>query len=295
MLSTLNARENDPHDSLEIAPDVIFAARADRPSPTLAPDAMGHAADPQGHIGSSAAAPSLDATFRATAADDSHMLRERSQAGAWAKRAVVGFLFAIGSAFAAAAWQHYGDHATAVIADWTPRFALTPSAPANPPDSTSPPVLQAAVTTDASSQTASPAQPSDAGAAPSSASDQTQLIQSMARDVATMGQQIEQLKASIDQLRASQEQMSREMTKTSEARASDSSLRPRPSPPPLRPAAAAPTRKPRPTFSAAQAAPAPLPPPQAAAPPAPMQTAPAPQATTQPDGEPVVRPPTPLR
>jgi len=295
MLSTLNARENDPHDSLEIAPDVIFAARADRPSPTLAPDAIRHAADPQGHIGSSAAAPSLDATFRATAADSSQMLRERSQAGAWAKRAFVGFLFAIGSAFAAAAWQHYGDHATAVIADWTPRFALTPSAPANPPDSASPPVLQAAATTEASSQAASPAQASDAGAAPSSASDQTQLIQSMARDVATMGQQIEQLKASIAELKAGQGQMSREMTKTTEAKASESGLRPRPSPPPLRPAAAAPTRKPRPTSSAAQAAPAPLPPPQAAPPPAPLQAAPAPQATTQPDGEPVVRPPMPLR
>ena len=59
MLSTLHARENDPHDALEIAPDVVFSARADRPSPTLAPDALGPAADRQSHIGSSAAAPSL--------------------------------------------------------------------------------------------------------------------------------------------------------------------------------------------------------------------------------------------
>ena len=295
MPSTLHARENDPHDALEIAPDVVFAARADRPSPTLAPDAMGYAADLQGHIGSSTAAPSLDATFRATAADNSHVLREPSQARAWTKRALIGFLFAIGSAFAAGGWQHYGDRATAVIADWMPQFALTSPAPTNSPESASPPVLQTAVVTEASSQATSPAQAPDAGAAPSSASDQTQLIQSMARDVATMGQQIEQLKASIAELKAGQEQMSREMTKTAEAKASESSLRPRPSPSPLRPAATAPTRKPRPTFSAAQATPSPLPSPQAGLPPAPLQTAPAPQATTQPDGEPVVRPPMPLR
>ena len=293
MLSTLHARENDPHDALEIAPDVVFSARADRPSPTLAPDALGPAADRQSHIGSSAAAPSLDATFRATAADNRHVLREPSQARAWARRALIGFLFAIGSAFAATGWQHYGDRATSVIADWMPPFALTSPAPANPPESASPPVLQAAVVTEVSSQATSSAP--DAAAMPSSVSDQTQLIQSMARDVATMGQQIEQLKASIAELKAGQEQMSREMTKTTEARASESSLRPRPSPPPLRPAATAPTRKPRPTFSAAQATPSPLPSPQAALPPAPLQTAPAPQATTQPDGEPVVRPPMPLR
>ena len=221
MLSTLHARENDPHDALEIAPDVVFAARADRPSPTLAPDAMGYAADLQGHIGSSTAAPSLDATFRATAADNSHVLREPSQARAWAKRALIGFLFAIGSAFAAVGWQHYGDRATAVIADWMPQFALTSPAPANSPKFASPPVLQAAVVTEASSQATSPAQAPDAGAEPSSASDQTQLIQSMARDVATMGQQIEQLKASITELKAGQEQMSREMAKTAEAKASE--------------------------------------------------------------------------
>ena len=178
MLSTLHARENDPHDALEIAPDVVFSARADRPSPTLAPDALGPAADRQGHIGSSTAAPSLDATFRATAADNRHVLREPSQARAWTKRALIGFLFAIGSAFAAGGWQHYGDRATSVIADWMPPFALNSPAPANPPESASPPVLQTAVVTEASSQATSPAP--DAAAMPSSVSDQTQLIQSMA-------------------------------------------------------------------------------------------------------------------
>ena len=41
MLSTLHASENDPHYALEIAPDVVFSPRTDRPSPTLAPHALG--------------------------------------------------------------------------------------------------------------------------------------------------------------------------------------------------------------------------------------------------------------
>jgi hypothetical protein len=290
-------RDNDPHDALEIPPDVVFAARADRPSPTLAPGAMGHASDPQRQIGSGApagvAAPSLDTTIRDAAADNNHVLRDRSSFATWAMRGLVGILLAV----AAAAWQHYGDRASAVIANWTPRFALTSSAPANPPEPASPPALQAAVATEAPEAPAAPAQAAppeqapDTGAPPSAA-DQTQLIQSMARDVATMGQQIEQLKASIDQLRASQEQMSRDvMAKTAEAKASEPALRPRPAPPPPRPAAA-PVRKPRPAFSAAQPA-APLPP--QAAPPAVALPPEPPQATAAPDGEPVVRPPMPVR
>lgn len=294
MLSTLNARENDPHDALEIAPNVVFAARADGPISTLAPEAIGHPVDPHSQIATGAGAPSLDTTFRATAADHSHLLSERSRAGAWAKRTLVGFLFAIGSAVAAAAWQHYGDRAIQMIASWTPRFALTSSAPADPADSASPPVLQAAAATDASSPAAAPVQAE--GAAPSApSSDQTQLMQSMARDIAAMGGQIEQLKAGIAELRAGQGQMSRDMAKgfeakASEAKASEQNLRPRPSPPPPRPAAAAPARRPHPSFSAAQSAAPPLPPPVA-----PLQTTPPPQAAAQPDGEAVVRPPMPVR
>jgi hypothetical protein len=284
-------RDNDPHDALEIPPEVVFAAHTDRPFPTLAPGAMGHASDPQRQIGSGAgaAAPSLDTTIRDAAADNNHVLRDRSSFATWAMRGFVGILLAV----AAAAWQHYGDRASAFIANWTPRFALTSSAPANPPEPASPPALQAAVATEAPAapaQAAPPEQAPDTAASPSAA-DQTQLIQSMARDVATMGQQIEQLKASIDQLRASQEQMSRDvMAKAAEAKASEPALRPRPAPPPPRPVAA-PVRKPRPAFSAAQPI-APLPP--QAAPPA-VALPSEPQATSAPDGEPVVRPPMPVR
>ena len=77
----------------------------------------------------------------------------------------------------------------------------------------------------------------------------------MAQDLATMGQQVEELKATIAQLKASQAQMTRELAKASEAkttetRPAEQNLRPRVSaltpPPPQRPAAPPPVRKPKP-------------------------------------------------
>jgi TolA-binding protein len=125
----------------------------------------------------------------------------------------------------------------------------------------------------------------------------------MARDLAGMGQQIEQLKASIEQLKTGQQQMSRDMAKNSEIKNSEiktgtTEQKPRPrisaiSPPPLR-AAALPARMPRPVYSPPLAASSTLPP-AAAAPVYVPAPAPPVQATAQPDGEPVVRPPMPLR
>jgi uncharacterized membrane protein YccC len=103
-----------------------------------------------------------------------------------------------------------------------------------------------------------------------------QLLQTMARDLANVGQQIEQIKANqeqaaresttaIEQLKASQEQMMRQIAKISEQnKTSEQSLRPRTSPPPARPVAAA-TRKP---------VPARPPPPARARPQAPTQLQP---------------------
>ena len=137
----------------------------------------------------------------------------------------------------------------------------------------------------------------------------------MAQDLATMGQQVEELKTIIAQLRASQAQMTREFAKVSEAKASqvtasqvtaseakaaeikpaEQNLRPRVSaltPTTPRPAAP-PVRKPKPvsSYSPATLPAAPLPPVQAAAP---LPPAP-PKQTIADDGEPVVRPPMPLR
>ena len=41
MLSTLDKRQHDPHDVLEISPDVVLVARAAADFPSLAPEAMG--------------------------------------------------------------------------------------------------------------------------------------------------------------------------------------------------------------------------------------------------------------
>ena len=123
-----------------------------------------------------------------------------------------------------------------------------------------------------------------------------------------MSQQVQELKTTVAQLRASQAQMAREFAKASEAKAADTrpaeqNHGPRVSaltPPPPRPAAPPPVRKPKPAYSyspssspapMAAAPAAPLPPVQAAAP---LPPAP-PKQTIADDGEPVVRPPMPLR
>jgi len=308
-------RDNDPHDVLEIAPGVVLAARAEPEFSTLAPGAMSHAAEPRFHPrpSAAAAAPSLDAAFRA----DDHIRAPggRSSKGKKLSRVVFVFLFALGSAAAAEAWRHYGDTAKAMIANWTPGFVATSFVATSPPPASAAPVEQTDATdvpavqatppaatpapAAAPAPPAAPAQSTEAVAPNAPAPDQAQLLASMA-------QQIEQLKASVEQLRAGQEQMSRDIAKASdkasemkasEVRGPEPSVRPRIAAPkmaaPPRPAVGL-ARKPRPTASAAPyLPPPPLPP--AAAPPIVPQPAPEAQATVETDGNPVVRPPLPVR
>jgi hypothetical protein len=292
-------RENDPHDVLEIAPGVVMAARAEPEFPTLAPGATSRPVEPQLHIrpsdSAAAPAPSLDATFRA---EDVHKVTGvASSTGTWARRVLIGILLSVCGAVAAAPWQHYGDAAKVMIASWVPQLVATsPPASLAPSEQLVTPDAQAAATTAAPAQPApqqpaAPAQSTEAVAPTSPSPEQ-------APSLASMAQQIEQLKASVEQLRAGQEQMSRDIARASEVKASEANLRPKILAPkmaalPPRPAAAL-TRKPRPAFSAAPYAPPPLLPPQAAPAVAP-QVAPPPQATVETDGNPVVRPPLPLR
>jgi hypothetical protein len=312
MHSTLKLRESDPHDVFAIAPQVVPAAWADKVLADITRDARSLSSDRQPAAASSAAAgaaaPTVDTTFRATAAGEidlpsnppGNRPNDRRSTGSWAKSKVTVFMFALCSALAAAAWQHYGATAKQMIASWVPPFALT----ASPPQQTTglagqtvTPAVQASATDQAPPQNAPSAEPlEDVAATVTAPSPETAQLQSMARDMAAMGQQIEQLKASIDQLRAGQQAMA--VAKTSEAKTSGPNLRPKTSSPPLRPAAAL-VRKPRPVvYSPAQtAAVPPLPPPLPQAVPSPASPQPLqpPQATTEPDGEPVVRPPMPLR
>lgn len=245
MLSTLNRPEQDPHDVIEIAPDVVLAARTDSPSPTPAAGAVGAPSAPEVRIApaSPVSTPSVDTTFRATTLDDLGIRGERSSLGKWAMRTLLAFLFAFCSAVAAAAWQRYGDEAQQMLADWTPpRIGLTslfssdksaapePSDaatagaadPASAQTASSQPAPVAAASTPQPMPAAPPAQDAAATVAPAPAAapsaDSTQLMQSMAHDITAMSQQIADLKASIDQLKAGQEKMSRDVAKAAEAR-----------------------------------------------------------------------------
>ena len=317
MQSTLTSREADPHDIFVIEPDVVLAARSDKPPANPANDPIGPPSAPPVHpliaevsgVRTSATVPPVDTTFRATAVNapaveipqiPGQLADQRPSKGRWMARAAVGFLFAIISAVAAASWQHYGDTVKQRIANWVPPFFQTSSPPAEKAVAAAEPAAAAPVQAAAAAD--QPAQPPVAPAADSSApaataapaapADSSQTVQSMARDMATMGQEIEQLKASIEQLKAGQEkmaqQMSHDLVRNTVAKLSQNP-RPRIAPPPR--TAALPARKPRPVYSPAQAAPAPMmPPPQAApAPPSDLQ------ARSQPGGDPVVRPPMPLR
>ncbi|WP_454628949.1 hypothetical protein [Bradyrhizobium cenepequi] len=312
MLSTLNAKESDPHDVFVIDPEVVLAARGDRVPPTPRAE-VNPATAPESYMASGVSTPSLDTSFRVTASDHIQLPSEPSPVARWAKRAVMAFLFALLSAFAAAAWKHHGDTAKQMLAEWIPQFSLlsspssqdstaaaeqtAPPAVQTATEQPAPPAVQTASTDQAVAQQDTPtqAQPAEAAAPTTAAAlspDSSQLLQSMARDLATMGQQIQQLKASIEQLKAGQDQMARDMSRNSEARVSAQAVQPRTVPPP-RPAAA-PVRRPKPpAFPPAHTAAAapPLPPPPASAP---VQTVPEPQPQAQ-DGGPVVRPPMPVR
>jgi hypothetical protein len=321
MHSTLKLRESDPHDDFAIAPDIVPASWADKVladirrepnSPSRSPASVQPPpARPSAAAGMTV--PKVDTTFRATATGDVHVPdiqapgidvgSERPAgpppAGSRVKKTVTVFLFALCSAFAAAAWQHYGAAARQVISAWAPPFVLTslpPTENTGLTGQTDAPAVEAAAADQSPPPNPTAAQPSDgtvpAATAPSA--DAAQL-QSMARDVADMAAQIEQLKASIAELRERQQALA--VAKPSEMRPTDvkpaaPNPRPKISALPPRPAAA-PLRKPVPAYYPPVQAAAPFP--QAAPPPASLQPAPPPQpAATDQDGEPVVRPPMPL-
>jgi len=345
MLATLNSRQivdeivkdtvnnNDPHDAVQISPDVIKASRVSSEAPTLAPEFTARpepkfaverkltiepkfspvsepqAASPQTPA-LQAAAPSVDTAVRVAASDD-HIKPKRSTAGKWLRGAFVTFLFAGGSAAATIAWEKHGDTATQMLAEWTPALAsLLPSTSQTAPVAAAqaaPPAAQ----DQTADQTATPPAAPNATAAAAPAATQTDAaasVESMTRDMAAMAQQIEQLKANIAELKAGQEQMVREMAKPSAPKPIVEAKPPVTQParvsalPPRAPAPTPPVRKPKPVVSHTYApayAPAPLAPPPppsqtAAMPPPPVAP---PVATTQAvadDDGPVVRPPMPV-
>lgn len=337
MLATLNAKQivdeivkdtvkdNDPHDAVQISPEIVLASRPTSVSPALAPEIAprpepkfapepARAPEPTINVvfGKPAAAPSVDPAVRVAASNDP-VRQKRSSVGKWLRGAFVAFLFASASAAATIAWDQHGDTAKQMLAEWTPVLtSLLPATSLPPATSQNAQVAAAQAATppvdatadQAADQSATPPAAQLAAAAPAAPQpvDAAQSVQSMTRDLAAMAQQIEQLKANIAELKAGQEQMAREMAKPPapkplaeakppvDPRARVSALPPRPQAPPV--------RKPKPAVSQTYMpayAPRPLAPPSqsAAAPPpaAPVTTT---QAVADDDG-PVVRPPMPLR
>jgi len=305
MLSTPDTK-NDPHDVLEIAPDVVLVARASADFPSLAPEAIGRPMEREPHLGSgftTASAPMVDTTFRAS--DVNEIPRNLLPRGHWLRTSALAFVLALCGAFATAAWERYGDEAQSFAANFVPQIVSTATAwlpwqrPASAAqaDAAAP---QAAATdqptvVSAPRQADSAAPTATATAAPTT--DSAQMLQSVSREVANLTQQIEDLKANIAQLKATQEQLSRDMAKPPEPRVSEARTAAEPRPKqlgaPPRPLGTLVQHKPKPVvYPPTQAY---VPPPPAAAP-APVQVAPpSGQIATQPDGEAVVRPPMPVR
>ena len=330
MQSTLTPTETDPHDIFVIEPDVVLAARADQTPDAPAVDPISHPAPPRAEmtpgVTAAVSVPTVDTTFRATASiaapaasdirapeievpGDIHLLGKPPR-GRMA-RAILGFVFAIGAAGAATAWEHYGDTAKTMIANWTP-FVLAPSPsqaaakPAIAEQPTSPDTpesAQASASDQAPAPSAPAAQPAQ-GTAPAVAT--APPTPSSAPEIAAMGQQIEALKASIEQLKAGQEQLSRQMAQQTAKANAGRKLSALTAPPSHTSA-----QKPRPAFSPAMAAaalassrpPAPATPPQAVYRPLPQPVAAPPyqsraqvidQADVDADAV-VVRPPMPVR
>lgn len=299
-------KDNDPHDAVQISPDIVLASRPGSEAPALAPEITPRP-DPKINLEpkfnpvleSQAAAPSMDTAVRVTASDG-HDRQKRSSAGRWLRGAFVTFLFAGGGVAATFAWEKHGDTAKQMLAEWTPALALLmPSTSQTAPVAAAqaaPPATQAATDQAADPTAPAPATQLAAAAAPASEAEGAPSVQSMTRDLAAMAQQIEALKANVAELKAGQEQMAREMTKPPapkpvaetrpiDPRARVSALPPRPAAPPV--------RKPKPVVSQTYA-PAPLAP---TPPPSHAVATPPPAATTQAvadDDGPVVRPPMPV-
>lgn len=167
MLATLNSRQivdeivkdtvkdNDPHDAVQISPDMVLASRPISIAPGLAPEitarpepkfAAESKVEPKIDAKSSSensfkskseisaepkfspvaepqtAAPSVDAAVRVTA-NDGPVRKKKSAAGKWLRGAFVTFLFAGGSAAATIAWEKHGDAVKPMLPQWTPVLA----------------------------------------------------------------------------------------------------------------------------------------------------------------------------
>jgi uncharacterized membrane protein YccC len=169
-----------------------------------------------------------------------------------ARRVLIGLPIAACIVVAVLALQSpYGARAKLVVARWAPQLAATPSLhQENPPLAAqpAPSIVRVAAAEVAPPQATPVAQTAAQDAAPPAAAatpDQTQLLQTMARDLANLERTIEQLKANqqqaasdtakaIEALKASQEEMKRTLAKVSEQNPPKTSSLPTASTPAMR-------------------------------------------------------------
>jgi hypothetical protein len=303
MQSTLTPKRNDdPHDVLVVAPDVVLVAPTDDELSKLARsmrEPFGAPPDAVPEFTAGRPVPPVDTTFRPAVGGVRVAERRRSIGGQAARVFMVALLLAVCGGAAAIGWQAYGDTAEQMIAPWVPQRVLAALLPSeNPALSTqpAPPAVATAAADTAPSQPAPAPQGVATAAAASPAGSAEPPGSTAAQDIAAVRREIEQLKASIEELRAGQQQMSRDLAKASEAKVSEPNPRPKLSALPPRPAVPRP-RKPMAVLPPQQTATYPALPPAAA--PYPRQAGPLPQAPAPPETDPELasapRPPMPLR
>lgn len=166
MLSAVDTKDNDPHDAVEVVPDVVQLARVAAEFPKLAPDEISridpHAASaalrprpevprpeaprpetprpempkldvpridtPTVGVPKVELTPRVDTTFRATDVNAELGGRSRNR---WVARAAIAFVFALASGVGAAAWERYGADAQAMIDNYRPSFSLASLLPSS--------------------------------------------------------------------------------------------------------------------------------------------------------------------
>ena len=174
MQSTPTLKDTDPHDVFAI--ESLLHAHAEK-APPLAHDPAAPSAAPQIHVAPPISVgppiPQVEPTFRAPDVPDIQLENVRPSEikvdglkppgerpmGKWTKRVVMALLGLCG-AMAAAAWQHYGDQAKAMAAEWAPPFVLAALPSATRPavaEQPSAPATEAAATDQAAAQPAATA------------------------------------------------------------------------------------------------------------------------------------------
>jgi hypothetical protein len=308
MQPTLSPAENDPHDAVEVAPDVVMVARAEeelsrlareaknRPAtrlgqpktapsmtapsmtaPSTAPSVIAQPAgqSPASRIDAVVAAlevPAVDTSFRAARTDEGPSMARR------VGRGLAGLLLAVCIGAAAVTWRASGEMIKQAIADWAPQFATKSSSPADASsqaaqDATSTPDAQqsAAAAPAAAQDSATPTAATSAAPSATASVAPGVTVSDQTQLIQSMSRDLASLGQEVALLKASVAELkasNEQLAKVSEQN-QKKSLAAR--------AAVPPARKPVTSFRPTQASVAPMPPPA----PYPPSQGPAPYPSSQ--------------